>query len=359
MARRISEFLFESLRCCMSFVNNALITKIKTLHAHDLSEEDYQELLKKKSVYDVAVYLKNHDAYKEILSNVAESSLNRLRLEGLIKRQKFNQTVKLIKFVTLKDKSFYLLNFIHMEHEIILEVIKGFITKEEYDVAAQIPYYFEKYSKIDFKALTKAENIDGLLEVLNDTRYYKMLKPYAKTKNENLRYYEFESLFENDYYNYAFKQIEKNYRGRLRKSLESAFESRIEMENMIKVYRLKKFYKIEGRDIKTILIPSTRIVEKKLNEIIAIENPDDIFEAIIVSGVGPFVGDKDQVYLEYFNDHLRFHTARKFMYYSNAAPAVFTAYMFFSELEIENLTHIIEGIHYKLDEQEIRSMLVF
>ena len=56
----------------MAFVDNALITKIKTLHAHDLGEEDYQELLKKKSVSDVAVFLKNHDAYKEILSNVAD-----------------------------------------------------------------------------------------------------------------------------------------------------------------------------------------------------------------------------------------------------------------------------------------------
>ncbi|HNX16358.1 MAG TPA: V-type ATPase subunit [Bacilli bacterium] len=343
----------------MPFVSNALIAKIKTLHANDLTAQDYQELLNKKTIWDVALFLKSKDAYRDILSNVPESSLNRARLEGLIKRQKFDQLVKLVKFLTLKDRGFYLLNFVHMEHEIILEMIKSFISRETYDVVAHIPYYFDHYSKIDFVSLTKATDMDGLLKVLADTRYYKMLKSYAKTKNEDLRYYEFESIFENDYYNYTFKQIAANYRGKLRKNLENAFKSRIEMENMIKVYRLKKFYGVEDQDIKSILIPSTRIIEKKLDEIIAVKSADDIFKTIIESGLGVYLGDKDQVYLEYYTDHMRFNTAQKFMYYSNAAPTVFMAYMFFGELEVENLAHIIEGIHYELDEREIRSMLVF
>lgn len=343
----------------MAFVDNALITKIKTLHAHDLQAEDYSELLKKRTIFDVAVYLKKHDAYKDILTNVPEGSLNRSRLEGLIRRQKFNQTIKLVKFLTLKDKSFYSISLIHMEHEVILAMIRSFISSDEYDVVEQIPYYFDRYSKIDFVALTKTDNMAQLIKALEGTRYAKMLKNYGRLKNEELRYYEFESLFESDYYEYAFKQIKANYRGKLEKNLENAFKSRIEMENMIKVYRLKKFYGVEDEDIKAILIPSTRIIEKKLDEIIAIKDPGDILKAIVASGIGPYADDKDQIYLEYFNDHLRFHIAKKFMYYSSHAPAVFLAYTFFSELEVENLTHIIEGIRYQIDEQEIRQMLVF
>jgi len=343
----------------MAFIDNALITKIKTLHANDLGAEDYHELLKKRSISDVAAYLKKHDAYKEILANVPEASLNRSRLEGLIKRQKFNQTIKLIKFLTLKDKSFYSISLVHMEHEVILAVIRSFISSDEYDVVSQIPHYFDHYSKIDFVKLTKTSNMEQLVAALEGTRYQKMLKMFAGVKNEDIRYYEFESLFESDYYDYAFKQISANYKGKLKLSLENAFKSRIEMENMIKVYRLKKFYGVEDNDIKAILIPSTRIVEKKLDEIIAIKDPADILKAIVASGVGPFMDDKDQIYLEYFNDHLRFHIANKFMYYSTAAPAVFLAYTFFGELEVENLTHIIEGIRYQIDEHEIRTMLVF
>ncbi|MEA5061418.1 MAG: V-type ATPase subunit [Erysipelotrichaceae bacterium] len=343
----------------MAFSDNALIAKIKTLHARDLKEEDYQELLKKKTVYDVAVYLKKHDAYKDILANIPEATLTRSRIEGLIKRQRFNQTIKLVKFFTSKDKPFYMFDLIRMEHEVILAMIRSFISKDVYDVVAQIPFYFDHYSKIDFVSLTKARDMETLINVLQNTRYYKILKNYAKKKNDELRYYEFESIFENDYYDYAFKQIKANYKGQLKKTLDEAFKARIEMENMIKVYRLKKFYGIADSDIKAILIPSTRILENKIDEIIAIKDPNDIFKAIVESGVGPYLGSKDQVYLEYFTDHLRFNIARKFMYYSNSAPTIFLAYIFYGELEIENLTHIIEGIHYQMSEQEIRSMLVF
>ena len=37
-----------------------------------------------------------------------------------------------------------------MEHEVILAMIRSFISSDEYDVVSQIPYYFDRYSKIDF-----------------------------------------------------------------------------------------------------------------------------------------------------------------------------------------------------------------
>ncbi len=343
----------------MFFVGYALITKIKTLHANDLKKEDFEELLKKRSIYDVAVFLKKHPAYHDILANESESSLNRSRLEGLIKRQKFNQMMKLVKFLHLNDQPFYAITLVKMEHEVILEVIRSFISHDEYDVVEQIPYYFDRYSKIDFLALTKTKNIAQLVEVLSNTRYAALLQPYVKVSNDMIRYYEFEALFEKDYYHYAFEQIKAHYHGKVKKDLQDAFKARIEMESIIKVYRLKKFYGIGDSDIKSILIPSTRISDKKIDEIIAIKNPEDILKVIVASGIGPYINDKNEVYLEYYDDYMRFTIAQRFMYFSTKAPTVYLAYVFLSELEEQNLTHIIEGIRYQVSESEIRPMLVF
>ncbi|MCH3976981.1 MAG: V-type ATPase subunit [Bacilli bacterium] len=343
----------------MSFVGNALIAKIKNLHATDLTAQDYQELLRRDTIPDIGTYLKKHPAYQDILANVSEVTLNRSRLEGLIRRQKFDRTIKLVNFISLKDKNFYMLSLIKMEHEVILAVIRSYISHEDYDVVDQIPYYFDKYSKIDFVALTKTENVEEMIAALSNTRYAAMLKPYAAVKNDDIRYYEFEALFENDYYNFAFTQTTKNYRGKLRKELLDAFRARIEMENMIKIYRLKKFYGVADSDIKAILIPSSRISERKLDEIIAIKNPDDILKVIIDSGVGPYITNKNQINLEYYRDHMRLSIANRFMYFSTQAPEVFLAYTFLNELEVQNLTYIIEGIRYQIDESEIRTMLVY
>ncbi len=345
----------------MSFLGNALIAKIKNMYSQSLKPEDYQDLLRKRTIYDVAMFLKKHPAYKDILANVPEGSLNRGRLEGLIKRQRFNNMIKILKFVTLKDESFYRLSFVQMEHETILTIIRAIISHEDYDVVELIPYYFDKYSTLDFLAMTKATDIASLVAALDGTRYAKMLKPYANVKNEDIHYYEFEALFEADYYKYAFENIKRNYKGKLRTDLDDAFKTRIEIENMIKVYRLKKFYGVKSNDIKSILIPipTSRISEKKLDEIIAIKNPDDIFKKIVELGIGPYLTNKDQVYLEYFGDYMRFVLARKFIYFATDAAKVFQGYAFYSELETQNLTHIIEGIRYQISESEIRTMLVF
>lgn len=343
----------------MSFVGNALVAKIRSMYSECLQSEDYNELLRSRSIYDVAVFLKKHPEYKDILATVSEASLNRSRLEGLIRRNRFNHMLKLMQFVTLKDDSFYRLCLIRMEHDTILAVIRGFISPDEYDVVEQIPYYLDRYSSMNFLALTKATDFKTLVAALEGTRYAKMLKPYSAIKNQDIRYYEFEALFETDYYQYAFAKIKENYRGKLRKDLEDAFKARIEMENMIKVYRLKKYYGVKNEEIKSILIPTSRVCEKKLDEIIAVKDPAEIYQKIVSIGIGTDVGDKGQVYLEYYGDHMRYLIARKFMYFSTQSPKVFQAYAFFSELEVQNLTHIIEGIRYQISEDEIRSMLVF
>lgn len=341
------------------YVGNALITKIKTIHANDLKTDDYKELLKKRNISDVTAYLKKHPAYRDVLESIPEYAVNRSRLESLIRRQKFNHLMRVIKFLTMKEKSFYLLSLLHQEHEVLLAMIRSYISHEVYDVIADLPLYFDQYSKINFEAISKTSNMKELVEVLKDTKYQRMLKPFEKLGNDDLKYYEFESLFESDYYKYAFDQIKLHFKGNLKNELENVFKSRIEMENMIKVYRLKKFYKVSDEEIKMMLVPSNRISEQKLEMIIKIKDPNEIFKKIIELGQQQYIGDKDQIYLEYFGDHLRYHIANKLMYYASHPSKVFIGYMILSELEVTNLIHLIEGIRYQVPESEIRTMMVF
>ncbi len=343
----------------MSQADNALITKIKSMHAHHLKSIDYEQLVKKRHIKDVYLYLKKHDAYADILKNVSEQTINRARLEGLIKRNQFNALIKIYKFIELNDKAFYKLSIIRMEHEVILAVIRGFISNDTYDVVEQIPTYLDRYSDIDFEALVNSTNLASMIHVLRKTRYHSMLEIYQNLNNDDIRYYEFEAIFENDYYKLAFETVNEYYRGSLKKQLENTFYARIEMENMIKVYRLKKYYNIASNDIKSIIVPSTLEIERKLDKIIAINDPDIIFESIIEKGDVTYIADSNQVYLEYYSDRLRHRVAKKLMYFSPHAPAVFLAYSLFSEIEFENLTHIIEGIRYQIPVTEIQSMLIY
>ena len=48
-----------------------------------LSKEDYDELLRRKSVADITFYLKHQTAYSEVLSDVHEATIHRGQLENL------------------------------------------------------------------------------------------------------------------------------------------------------------------------------------------------------------------------------------------------------------------------------------
>lgn len=339
--------------------HNALITKIKAIHANDLKPSDYEQLLKKRSVSDIAHYLKKHPGYEDVLSVVSEHSVNRSRLEGLIRRQKFNDLMRVIKFLKMKDQSFYLLSLLHQEHEVLLAMIRSFISSEAYDVVKDLPVYFNQYSKIDFEAIALTTNLDEFVDALKGTKYEAMLKAYRHIKNEDIKYYEFEALFEKDYYNYAFKHINKHYKGRQKRILEDVFKSRIELENITKIYRLKKYYKVDKLEIKSTLMPTNRLGEQKIDEILKIEDPGDILSMIIDMGNQQYIGEQDQIYLEYFIDHMQYKIANKLMHFASHPSEVFLGYMILSDLEIKNLIHLIEGIRYQVPESEIRTMMVF
>ena len=93
--------------------------------------------------------------------------------------------------------------------------------------------------------MAKATNLKELVASLQGTHMPKCLKG-LKVKNDdittNLKHLNMIIIV-------CFDSIKKNYKGRLREELENAFKSRVEMENMIKVYRLKKFYKVHDEDI--------------------------------------------------------------------------------------------------------------
>ena len=65
-----------------------------------------------------------------------------------------------------------------------------------------------------------------------------------------IRYLDIEHALESYYYDEAFERIEKRkfYSGNLKKELKGNFETRIELGNIIKIYRLKKVLSIECRN---------------------------------------------------------------------------------------------------------------
>jgi V/A-type H+-transporting ATPase subunit C len=47
------------------------------------------------------------------------------------------------------------------------------------------------------------------------------------------------------------------------------------------------------------------------------------------------------------------------MYFATEVPKVFTAFMTLSDIQLENITNIIEGIRYQIPEHDMEQMLIY
>ncbi len=340
--------------------NNAVITKAKSIFGHFLKAEDYERLVKMRSLPDLVGFLKKSVNYQEILYSVQEASIHRGQLELLIRKNAFEQILRLIKMVHSKDMEFYLLNIVQQETELILSTLRTIISMEFEDNIGKLPIFFEVHTKIDVHKMLKVQTYDDLLEAVKNSPYYQILRPYRTDDPEMIRYLDIEHKLEVYYYQEAFRRIDKHYSGSLKKDIEGIFQTKIELSNITKIYRLKKFYQATPQTIKDVLIKDhLRISEKKWDEMINLSNPDQIVKYLSNSEYSKFVNEKDYVYIEYFAGKIRYDLARKYIYFASEVPKVFMAFVTLSQMEIENITNIIEGIRYQVDEAEIKTMLIY
>ncbi len=350
----------EGEKFMSSWANNAISAKAKSIYGNFIKPEEYEKMAKFKSLSDVVGFLKKHENYRVILKDVKENSIHRGNLEGLIKKNAFDQIIRLMKQVNTKDLDFYELDIVRQENEIILSTIRTMISDKVEENKGKVPYFFDIHTTINMSLILKATNFQELLEALIKTPYYDLLKPYNTRNKDNIRYLDIEFILEDYYYDEAFRRVEKHYKGSVLKDLKSIFQTRIELSNIIKIYRLKKFYQSDSATIKSILIKKhTRISEQKIDEIINLQNPDAILKYLSQSEFSRFTSDKDYVYVEYYAGHIRYDLARKFMYFSTNVPKIYLAFVTLSNFEVENLTNIIEGIRYQVEENEIKQMLIY
>ena len=345
----------------MNFTSNAIVSKARSIYGNSLKEVDYLELLKKRTVSEIANFLKTKPNYQEKLKNISESNAHRGHLEALLKENLFDQSIRLMKFVHLKDKKFYALNLIKLESELILTTIRSIMSEDEEDSFTSIPLYFDKHTKIEVTKLAQAKNYIQILDAIKKTNYHQLLLPYLiKTEIKSLEYLDIEHVLEEYYYKESLKVINKYYRGKIRKDLINIFSTRVEISNIIKIYRLKRFYKAPKEIIsKSLIHIYARITKAKMEEIIALENENDILKHLQSSEYNKFTDDKEYVYIEYFGEKIEYNLAKKYIYFSNKAPLVFQAFIMLNDLEVNDIINIIEGIRYQIDESEIKKMLIY
>lgn len=344
----------------MSFAGNAIIAKAKTIYANRLKPEDYDELLRLDTIYEVLAYLKKNNKFTDTLNDIKDTEIHRGQLEELINKSYFIKLARINKFVNSVDKGFFQLDMLKREIEIVLSSIRSVISGDISQSVRDLPIYFKDHASFDIELLTKSLTMKEVLFALKGTRYFDLLSPYDFQDASMIPYVKIEHDIWNMYHNTVISRITRYFRGKEHLELMRLYQTKVEIDNIIKIYRLKKFYDADYKDILGALITDRiRMPKEKLIELATIKKPEDVLKSLSNSEFAEYKDDDGYVYIEYFAEKINYNLAKRYLFISTSPAVVYSAFIILNEIEKTNLFNIIEGIRYDVDKDDIRKMLIY
>lgn len=337
----------------------ALAAKAKAMYGEHLTQADYQELLRKRSVAEIAGYLKYETHYRTILAGINETGVHRGYLEMLIRQRQFLDFTQLIRYGDQKN-GFYRFGILQIEIKQILLAIRLLKETEKAGHIAQLPLFANTLTTFDLQKLVDLNSFDELIRALLNTPYADILRPFKPKGTEELDYTGCE-LALNQYYIDEIKHyISKEFTGLPKKQLTEIFDTRIELDNITKIYRLKKYYATSPEDIKKVINPTFVKIPRQLMESwIDTKNAEEFIQALSESAYKSAINHRDFVYIEYHTDAIMYNINKHYIRFATDPNVVLIAYMNLLEIETRNIIDIIEGVRYKLESDKIAKLLIY
>ncbi len=335
------------------FKYSGLTTKIKAMQSHMFTLEDYKKMSNMNNLKELVMYLKDCKAYKSILSDVNENNIHRLEIEKKLMFSMYKDYENIYKFVNGKERHFLDSYFIYFEIEIIKVLLKMFLSSKpiEYNLM-EFEKFFMKHSRIDIKKLSKAETINEFIDIMKDTDYYNILS--LLNNGEDITLFDIEMRLDRYYFLQTWKLINKHLNKKDKKFISIELGTNIDLLNILWIYRAKNYYFVDKSIIYSYIIPVRHKLKKsQIKEMVEANNNIEFEEAI-----------KKTYYSKIF-DALKEEKGEKILFYTmskvfnasklkNPVSLVSVAYfMYFKQVEISNITRIIECIRYSLKPEEI------
>ena len=325
--------------------------KIKVMYGRRLKKADYDILLSRPSVQEIAIYLKNQTIYEEILSGVDEQQLHRGQIEALLKKSVMQSYVKLSHFLSMDDKKVLEVIAKKQEIEQLLYIIRSIQTKStesSVDIIANIDSLAIKNITDDLQKLSKCETFESLVNQLKNTQYAAVLQPYT---GEFYNYSHVENALLKYYYTCAIKTIKKIYGKLNAKKLVDNIGIEVDIVNIIRIMRLKKFF--PNVKIQDYLFEfGKKLGDEQLDMLMKSDDVIEMLKTIIPSYYERFKHINFDN-LDDFEDEMLFKIYKNILNKEQASIIIVVAYLNLKDIEVHNLIHIIEGIRYGIPISDI------
>lgn len=337
---------------------DAIIAKARSIYGKRLTAEDYNNLLHKGNVSGVVSYLKDTERYRKVFANINETQIHRGQVEQMLSKEVFELYLRLCRFMSADKSSFC--NYLIKETEIkqIISALMYINAGSADGYLLEMPVYIMDYISFDMMKLSKASDYGQVLEVLADTPYYKVLKPVLSSGGSRdldecaVALYAW-------YVHWAFKAIERQYKGSDANALKEIFLRQSDLSNIMMCYRKRSLFNEDADRIKKSLRSNHyRVTPAMIDEILAQSDADAKLLALLkrLYFKGKIEYDPENLETAVRQYNCNFYK-KQLSFSSNGTMALYSL-MGLCEVERSNLQKIIEAVRYNRSPEETEKLLV-
>jgi V/A-type H+-transporting ATPase subunit C len=331
--------------------------KIKGMRGQLLRDEDYETLARAKTVEEVALSLRGFKPYERAVSSLERQLPHRGMVEQKIISTLADDFRRIYRFIA-DDQSRRFLSAYFLKNEIrLLKQIMAAV-RDKRDVSfmlSDLDAFAAGKFDIDAAKLLSSRSVPDFIENLRGTGFHSVL---AGGPEDGRNSFDADTRLDIYYYVHLWRLQNTSLEQDNQEVLALINGAEIDMRNILWIYRMKIHYSLKRSDIYAHLIPVLfRLRREKLARMVEAPTADELRAAIAASPYGEALGgpeeDLEQNYYTAMSGLLRRQRQNN---PDSLAPVV--DYLFRKELEIKNITSLIEGVRYALRQADILRFLV-
>lgn len=336
------------------YSSNVISAKVRAMYGKRVTSQDYKNLINCKSVKDVAVYLKNNTHYQKELAGINELDINRNQLENIVRKKLFHELETLCRYEISTGDSLAQYTIARTEIEQIIHSLMYLASGNPYGYIYSLPMFFYKRTKIDLMGLTSIKNYDDFLKVLKNSPYESLLVKHKPKEGKNLDLSAIEKTLYDYLYEKFFNALKRNVPKKVKKELSEILSIYIDYSNFVRIFRLKRNH----NKVKSAVLKNGTLKEKYIEKMCNAENDDQVLSIMKSTNRGKKINKIDFNYIDELPDRVLYDKCRNTIRFSVYPSVLMLSYIFLLQIEIQNLTTIIEGVRYNIHKSELENLLI-
>lgn len=338
---------------------SALSGKSRAMFRRLLKETDYNELMKKRSVGEIADYIKSNTHFSDSLEEEDPLTIHRGHLENVLRRSLMEDYGKLISFSTGNVRNFIRVMYMRHEIESLKLLFRTYASGPgNQGLLNDSLLSLSRCARISIPKLAASRNAVEFVAGLEGSDYYPLLRPYISDDGA-FQLFNIEMRLDSYYYDRIHDAMKSAFSREDERIVNRLYGVEIDLFNMLTIYRGKVFFQMDRDVINSYLIPYYGTVSKQeKTAMLDAKDRDELHVLIAKTKYAEAFTGKDERWYELNIQNYLYRVNGALFRQEAFSIACVLAYLTLRECELKNIVSLIEGIRYRLPAETLSQYLI-